>query len=105
MADYDFERDCRTPHSESYTILQDEHSVGRLDLHFAPTMVHGTLCVVESLTQEGIQELIEAIDEELVDVVGVTREEFIVHVYQGRDRGLYSDNVFGENGNGGNGVE
>ena len=102
MADYYFERDCRTPYSESHTILEDEHPVGRVDLHFAPTMVHGTLCVVESLTQEEIQELIETIDEELVDAVGVSREEFIVHVYQGREAGVYSDDGFGQsvNGNG-----
>ena len=99
MADYYFERDCRTPYSESYTILQDEHSVGRVDLHFTPNMVHGTLCVLENQTQEEIQELIETIDEELVDAVGVHREEFVVHVYQGLDVGVYTDNGFGQNGN------
>ena len=98
MADYYFERDCRTPHSESYTVLDGDHSVGRVDLHFATTIVHATLCVLESLTQEDIHELIETIDEELIDAVGVTREEFIVHVYQGRETGVYSDNDFGENG-------
>ena len=72
MADYYFERDCRTPYSESYTILIDEQSVGRVDLHFTPNMVHGTLCVLESQTQEEIRELIETIDEELVDAVGCT---------------------------------
>ena len=100
MADYYFERDCRTPYSESYTILEDEQPVGRVDLHFTPTIVHGTLCVLESLTQREIQELIETIDEELVDSVGVLREEFIIHVYQGRETGVYSDNDFGHNGNG-----
>ena len=98
MADYYFERDCRTPYSESYTILRDEQPVGRADLHFTPTIVHSTLCVLESLTQEEIQDLIETIDEDLVDSVGVSREEFIVHVYQGRETGVFSDNDFGENG-------
>ena len=104
MADYYFERDCRTPYSESYTILDDEHSVGRVDLHFTSAIVHGTLCVLESLTQDEIQELIETIDEELVDAVGVFREEFIVHVFQGRETGVYSENDFGSNGNGGEGA-
>lgn len=98
MADYYFERDCRTPYSESYTILRDEQPVGRADLHFTPTIVHSTLCVLESLTQEEIQDLIETIDEDLVDSVGVWREEFIVHVYQGRETGVFSDNDFRENG-------
>ena len=98
MADYNFERDCRTPYSEAYNILQDQLPTGRVDLHFTPTMVHGTLCVLESLTQEEIQELIETIDEELLDAVGVSREEFIVHVFQGREAWVYSDNGFGQNG-------
>ncbi len=100
MAEYYFERDCRTPHSESYTILEDEQSVGRIDLHFTSTIVHGTLCVLESLTSAEIQELIETIDEELVDSVGVSREELIVHVYQGREAGIFSDDGYGQGVNG-----
>jgi hypothetical protein len=100
MGDFYFERDCRTPYSEGYTILEDEHPVGRVDIHFTPTVVHSTLCVIESVTQEGIQELIEAIDDELVDSIGVSREEFIVHIFQGREAGVYSDNGFGGNGAG-----
>ena len=105
MADYYFERDCRTPYSESFTIVRDEQPVGRVDLHFTPTLVHSTLCVPESLTQEEIQDLIETIDEDLVDSVGFSREDFIVHVYQGRETGVFSDNAFGENGDRGDAVE
>ena len=100
MSDYYFERDCRTLTSESYNILQEERPAGRVDLHFTPTVVHCTLCVLESLTQSEIQELIETIDDELVDSVGVHRDEFIVHVYQGREAGVFTDNGFSENGNG-----
>lgn len=96
MADYYFERDCRTPYSESYTILEEEQTVGRVDLHFTPSIVHATLCVLESFTQEDVQDLIETIDEDLVEAVGVSREEFIVHVYQGRETGVFSDNDFGD---------
>ena len=103
MADYYFERECRTPYSEAYTILEDEHSVGRIDLHFTPSVVHSTLCVIESLTNQDIQELIETIDQELVDSLGVFREEFIVHVYQGRETGVFTDSDFGKNG--GNGTK
>lgn len=98
MANYHFERDCRTPYSESHTILDDENVVGRVDMHFTWSVVHCTLCVVESLTQEQIQELIDTIDDYLVDAVGINREEFIVHVFQGRDAGVFSDNEFGEDG-------
>ncbi len=91
MADYRFERECRTPHSESYTIIDDETSAGRVDLHFTPNVVHGTLCVLESVTQDGIQELIDTIDEDLVMTADTARGDFIVTVYQGREAGVFSD--------------
>ena len=100
MSDFTFERDCRTITSESYSIIQDERPVGRIDLHYVTNIVHGTLCVAESFTQQTIRDLIETIDEGLVDVAGVAREEFIVHVFQGRDAGVYSDHGFEQNGNG-----
>jgi hypothetical protein len=100
LADFTFEREVRTPYSEAYNVLEDDRQVGRVDIHFADDVVHVSLTADESLTQEAIQELIDAIDEDLVDAVGISREEFIVHVFQGRQTGVYSDNQFGENGNG-----
>jgi len=100
MPNYFFERECRTPYSECYTIIEGERPVGRIDLHYTPTAVHATLCVGEGLTQEEIQELIEIIDEELVDVLGVHREDFIVHVHQGQDLGVFSNSGFSEDSEG-----
>ncbi len=100
MPNFLFERECRTPSSECYTIIDDGAAVGRLDLHFTRTMVHATMTVAESLTQENIQELIELIDEDIIDAVGVDRDEFIVHVHQGRDLGVFSNQEFGQQGNG-----
>ena len=100
MDDFTFERDCRTPNSESYVIIDDKRPLGRIDLHYTSTIVHGTLSVMEGVTQESIGELIEAIDQELVDVAGVNREELIIHVYQGREVGVYGDHGFQQNGNG-----
>jgi len=100
MANFYFEREVRTPYSEAYTILEDDAPIGRVDLHYIPGMVHATLCVGERLTQEGIQELIDTVDEDIVDAVGIARDEFVVHVHQGRDMGVWSKNGFAENGNG-----
>lgn len=94
MSTYFFERECRTPNSECYTVLEEAQTVGRVDLHFTNSGVHATLCVAESLTQERIQELVEVIDEELVDSVGISRDEFIVHVHQGQDLGIFSNPDF-----------
>jgi len=101
MSNYKFERECRTPHSECYTVLEDDSAVGRVDIHFTASVVHATLSVAESLTTERIQELIDTIDEELVDSVGITSQEIIVHVHQGRDLGVFSTHDFDGNGGGG----
>lgn len=98
MAAYHFERECRTPHSEAYTVLEGETPVARIDLHFTPSIVHGTLNVGENVTQEGIQDLIEAIDQELVMSADVTCEDFVVVVYQGREVGTFSSQDFEDEG-------
>ena len=100
MPNFIFERECRTPSSECYTIIEGGAAVGRLDLHFASHMVHATLVVTESLTQESIQELVEMVDEDVLDAVGIEREEFVVHVHQGRDLGVYSNQDIRSGGNG-----
>ena len=85
MANFYFERECRTPYSECYTVIEGESTVGRVDLHFTNTVVHATLSVSESLTSEQIQDLIDTVDERLVDSVGIARQDVIVHVHQGRE--------------------
>ena len=45
-----------------------------------------------------IQELVETVDEELVDVLGVTRDDYIVHVHQGVDIGVFTIPEFEEEG-------
>lgn len=94
MSHYDFERECRTPYSEVYTILEGDVQIGRLDLHYAGTLVHASLAVAERLTQEAIQELIAAIDRDVLDTVGINRNEVMIHVHQGRDIGVYSNHEF-----------
>ena len=101
MPEFTFEREVRTPYSEAYTIQEGERQVGRVDIHFAADTVHVALAVDESLTQESIQQLIHNVDEDLVDAVGIFREGFVVHVFQGRETGVFSDNEFEENGSGG----
>ena len=95
---FTFEREVRTPSSEAYTISEEGRPVGRVDIHFADDVVHVAIAVDESLTQEAIQEIIDTIDEDMVDAVGIGREGFVVHVFQGRETGVFSDNEFGENG-------
>jgi hypothetical protein len=92
MAEYSFEREARTPYSEVFTIESDDGSdVGRVDLHYTPSIAYATLCVGEALTEEDIQDLIGQIDERLVMTSDPYREDFIVTVWTGRETGVYSD--------------
>jgi hypothetical protein len=78
--------------------MSEENAVGHVDIHYTSTLVHATLFVAESLTQKDVQDLIDLIDDELVDVVGIAREEFIVHVFQGRELGVFTDSEISSNG-------
>ncbi len=98
MAEYDFQRECRTPFSECYTVLDEDRNVGRLDVHFADVIVHATLSVDESLTENDMHDLIDLVDNELLAAAGIVRQEVIIHVHQGRDLGVYSTREYDSNG-------
>ncbi len=86
-----FERECRTPHSEAYTIFEDGSIVGRMDLHYQGSNVYATLCTTADANDERIQQLIDAADEQLVMTADPYREDFVVSVWKGSPAGVYSD--------------
>ena len=89
---YRFEREARTPYSEVFVIETDEgDEIGRVDLHFTPSVAYATLCVTEGRDEDAIQELIAEIDERLVMTTDPYREDFVVTVWTGRESGVYSD--------------
>ena len=45
MAKYTFERETRTPQSETFIIEADGDEVGRVDLHYSGTSCYATLNV------------------------------------------------------------
>ena len=94
MAEYRFERQCRTPSSEIYRITDEGQPIGRVDVHFAAEVVYGSLSLGADLPEEEILTLIEQIDEDLVLAAEVPREDFIVTVYRGEEVGTYSDDAF-----------
>ena len=98
MSRFEFERECRTPYSECYTILREEDAVGRVDIHFADGMVHSTLNASDTLSSDDIQDLIDTVDADLIGPVASSRQDVIVHVHQGRDLGVYSTRSFQGNG-------
>ena len=94
MSGYQFERESRTTQSESYIVELDEDEVGRVDIHYTPSVAYATLCVLESLSEEDVRELISEIDERLVLTTDPFREDFVVTVWTGRETGVFSDEDF-----------
>jgi len=94
MADFTFDRECRTPTSESYVIEMDDEEIGRVDLHYTAAVTYATLSVVERLTEEEIRALISDIDERLVLTNDPFREDLLVTVWTGREYSSYSDEDF-----------
>ena len=92
MPQFEFEREARTPHSESYAVEADGEAVGRVDVHFVPGgPAHATLCVPEEYDDEEIQELIGEVDERIVLTADAERADFIVTVWRGSSGGVYSE--------------
>ena len=91
-----FERECRTPYSEVYTIYDDDQPQGRFDVHFCGTIIHATLCVSERFTTDEIHDLIEDLDDDVLDAIGLVRDDFVVHVHQGREVGVFSNITYAE---------
>jgi len=91
MATYHFERETRTPQSETFIIESDGDEVGRVDLHYAGSTAYATLCVPADFDDDAIEELIGEIDERLVMSWEPLRDDFIVTVWAGREVGVFSE--------------
>jgi hypothetical protein len=91
MAEYRFERETRTAYSESYSIWDDEKPAGRVDLHYTSGAVYATICLNEGADEDTVQEVIGAVDDELVMTADPYREDLVATVWAGKELGVYSD--------------
>ena len=91
MADYRFRREARTPYSEVYAIDDGEHALGRIDVHYTGSAAYGTLVVHAALGDDQVQELIEAVDDQIVTTADPYREDLIVTVWRGEEMGVFAD--------------
>jgi hypothetical protein len=91
MATYNFEREIRTAQSEAFIIESNGEEIGRVDLHYAGSTAHATLCVPAEFDDDAIEELIGEIDERLVMSWDSLRDDFIVTVWAGREVGVFSE--------------
>jgi hypothetical protein len=91
FSDLRYDRVCRTPLSEAYLLSEGDAPFGRVDLHFGSSVVHGVLIVERDLSDEDLHGLVQRIDDDLVWTADRPREDFLVTVYQGTERGVISD--------------
>jgi len=86
-----YDRVCRTAESEAYLLSEGDSPFGRVDLHFGSSVVHGMLIVERDLDDDELHGLVQRIDEDLVWTADRPRDDFLVTVYQGTERGVISD--------------
>lgn len=91
MADFNFSREARTPYSEVYTIDDGTHSLGRVDVHYTASATFATLAVHTSVDDARMQDLLAALDEEIVSTADPYREDLIVTVWRGEEVGVFAD--------------
>ena len=91
MASYTFERETRTPQSETFVIESNGEEIARVDLHYSGSSAYATLCVPAEFDDDAIEELISEIDERLVMSWDPLRDDFIVTVWAGREIGVFSE--------------
>jgi hypothetical protein len=86
-----YDRVCRTAESEAYLLSEGDAPFGRIDLHFGSSVVHGVLIVEREFSDADLHGLVQRIDDDLVWSADRPREDFVVTVYQGSERGVISD--------------
>lgn len=91
MPRFQFERETRTPDSESYVIAENGTEYGRVDIHYTGDMVNATLCLPDDVSEDDIQDVIGEIDERIVMSAEPFRDDFVVTVWLGRLGGVYSE--------------
>src|SRR5207247_10980281 len=77
--------------SHRYQFREAGAPYGRVDLHFASSVVHGVLIVELDLSDEDLHGLVQRIDDDLVWTADQAREDFLVTVYRGTETGVISD--------------
>lgn len=96
MPRFQFERESRTEHSESYLIADNGSDYGRVDIHYAGEMVNATICLPDDVSEDDIQDVISEIDERIVMSAEPFRDDFVVTVWLGRLGGVYSEEFDGD---------
>ena len=82
----------RTAASEIYVIWEGESRVGQLHLHYAHDTIHAALLLEMDLSVNEEEDLLEAIDEDVVSsyLPSFEREDFLVTVFRAEEVSSFS---------------
>ena len=89
---YKLSRLVRTAASEIFIIWEGETRVGQLHLHYAHDTIHAALLLEIDLTVPEEEDLLEAIDEDIVSsyLPSFEREDFLVTVFRAEEISSFS---------------
>ena len=93
MADtFKLSRLVRTVSSEIYVIWEGERRVGQLHIHYAHYTVHVTLIFEVDVSLSEEEELLAAVDDDIVSsyLPSFEREEMLVTVFRGEETSSFS---------------
>lgn len=86
-----YDRVCRTPYSEAFLLSDGDAPLGRVDLHYGASVVHGVLVVERDVPEDDLHALAERIDDDLVWTADQPREDFLLTIYRGTEVLVISD--------------
>ena len=89
--DLRYDRVCRTPSSEAFLLSDGDTPLGRVDLHYGTSVVHGVLVVEADVSDDDVHALAQRIDDDLVWSADQPREDFLLTVYRGSEAAIISD--------------
>ncbi len=93
MADtFKLSRLVRTVSSEIYVVWEGERRVGQIHVHYAHYTVHVTMIFEVDVTLSEEEELLAAIDDDIVSsyLPSFEREEMLVTVFRGEETSSFS---------------
>lgn len=93
---FNFIREIRTPYSEAYSLFIDENEDidGRLDIHYLENNnVSALLSLFKTFSEDQILILLEAIDDQIVNMADIDKGNFYIEVNTVTNRNAFGTNV------------
>ncbi len=96
MPRFSFQRRIRTISSEQYNVYDDQTepatlAIGQVDVHYlTPMHLDVTLLLLRELVDEALEDLLSALDDDVLASAGISERKAHVTVLQAKERGVYA---------------